>query len=455
MYFLNQDKRKIIHLSICILFSFIALLSKMDAIGFLLFGISYLFFYKTGKKTVYILIGIAAVFILFSVVSAIPGMLFSTDASTALKGKVTFTENPLALDFTIMNRCIAFTNTIFFYFTKLVPVSGFRYYYGYNYYAILSTTSFSFVGGLFILSSFIIILFFAFTKKQKTIVLSIFGVFLCSLYALNFIAPVAGIIADRYVFIANLFFCLFIASLLRFILLYLNKPTLIRHTFTIVAIIFFVISILRIPAWKNFKTLIDTDAQALSDSYEAMRIAAGAYFKEYESETNETAKQTYLDKSIYYAEKGVQVYPKNFLLYLFLGQYYFKANQPDKAIQSFKSSIKNDTSTADGFVYLGDVFYALKKPDSAIFYYKNGLHIEPKSQILINNISSIYYELNDKENCLKFNNDLLAKDSTTFAAHENLGYFYLDSKDTLQAISYFKSAVKYGLDATSLPIKIQ
>ena len=64
-------------------------------------------------------------------------------------------------------------------------------------------------------------------------------------------------------------------------------------------------------------------------------------------------------------------------------------------------------------------------------------------------------ELNDKENCLKFNNDLLAKDSTTFAAHENLGYFYLDNKDTLQAISYFKSAVKYGLDATSLPIKIQ
>ena len=220
-------------------------------------------------------------------------------------------------------------------------------------------------------------------------------------------------------------------------------------------IVFSILSFKRVNAWRNFRTLIDTDAPKLYNSYEAMRIAAGAYYKEYEAEKDDAIRKDYLEKSIFYAEKGVKVYPKNYLLFLFLGQYYFKNNQTENAIQAFTKSIKNDTSTIDAFVYLGDVYYSIKKSDSALYYYKNGLNIEPTSQILINNISSVYYEMNDKDGCLKFNHDLLTKDSTIFAAHENLGYFYLNNNDTIKAIGYFKKSIKYGLDVNSLPIKIQ
>ena len=372
-----------------------------------------------------------------------------------LSGLITFTENPLSLVFTTSNRIIAGINTIYFYFTKFIYTSSSKYYYGYNYYNILSTNTVSFFGGIIIITGFIFAFIYSILKKEKIITISIIGIISTSIYALNFIQPVAGIIADRYIFIANLFFCLLavysITKLFQCLKIQKHSYTII----TVVVIVFSILSFKRVNAWRNFRTLIDTDAPKLYNSYEAMRIAAGAYYKEYEAEKDDAIRKDYLEKSIFYAEKGVKVYPKNYLLFLFLGQYYFKNNQTENAIQAFTKSIKNDTSTIDAFVYLGDVYYSIKKSDSALYYYKNGLNIEPTSQILINNISSVYYEMNDKDGCLKFNHDLLTKDSTIFAAHENLGYFYLNNNDTIKAIDYFKKSIKYGLDVNSLPIKIQ
>ncbi|MFN8285049.1 MAG: hypothetical protein U0U67_17635 [Chitinophagales bacterium] len=453
--FLEEKSKQTFYLCLFLLSAITAVLSKMDAIGFLLFCIAYTLFYKKEKKIIYGIVSAIIIFIVLNLTSYIQTTALSQQAVIeTLKGKVTFTENPLALEFTMANRCIAFINTIYFYFIKLIPVSGFRYYYGYNYYDVLSTNTLSFFSGILLLISFIALFILALKKQDKILLVSVIGIFVLSFYALNFYLPVAGIVADRYVFMANLFFCLMITYLIQMSFVFLKRP-LHRQAFIFIVILFTVLSTLRIPAWRNFKTLIDTDAPKLYSSYEAMRIASGAYYKEYEAENDISIKKTYLEKSIFYAEKGVQVYPENYLLFLFLGQYYFKANEPKKAIQALRTSIKNDTSTIDAFVYLGDAYYSLKKTDSALFFYKNGLHIDPKSQLLINNISTVYYEMNDKDNCLKFNLDLIHKDSSTFAAHENLGYFYLNAKDTAKATEYFKNAVKFGLDANSLPISIQ
>lgn len=454
LLFLERERKKLLYAFLFIIFSIIAILSKMDALGFLVFNIAYTIFYKRDKKIMYILIAIIIAFITTILVNAIQETAFTNPVAEELKGKVSFTENPLALDFTIINRCIAFANSVYFYFTKLFPVSGFRYYYGYNYYAILAANTISFYGGILILISFTVTLIFALKKQDKILLVSIVAIFILSFYALNFYVPVAGIVADRYVFMANLFFCLFLVYSIQIIFDSLKKTEFTKYAFTTIAFVFLVMSIIRIPAWENFKTLIDTDAPKLYNSYEAMRIASCAYYQEYEKEKNNKTQQSYLQKAIFYAEKGVQVYPKNYLLYLFLGQYYYKNNEPEKAIQSLKTSIQNDTSTIDAFVYLGDAYYSLKNSDSALFYYTSGLNIDSKSQILINNISSIYYETNNKEKCLKFNMDLISKDSTTFAAYENLGYFNLSANDTIKAIEYFKKAIKFGLATNSLPIKI-
>ena len=453
VYYLKflKNNKPFYTLFIAFIFSLFAVFSKLDGFGFTIFNLFLVLFYNTNRKLINIIIVICFTVLVINI------RFFVSDYFTNnnLSGLITFTENPLSLVFTTSNRIIAGINTIYFYFTKFIYTSSSKYYYGYNYYNILSTNTVSFFGGIIIITGFIFAFIYSILKKEKIITISIIGIISTSIYALNFIQPVAGIIADRYIFIANLFFCLLavysITKLFQCLKIQKHSYTII----TVVVIVFSILSFKRVNAWRNFRTLIDTDAPKLYNSYEAMRIAAGAYYKEYEAEKDDAIRKDYLEKSIFYAEKGVKVYPKNYLLFLFLGQYYFKNNQTENAIQAFTKSIKNDTSTIDAFVYLGDVYYSIKKSDSALYYYKNGLNIEPTSQILINNISSVYYEMNDKDGCLKFNHDLLTKDSTIFAAHENLGYFYLNNNDTIKAIGYFKKSIKYGLDVNSLPIKIQ
>ncbi len=454
LYFLQKGRWHYVYLVLSISLSVIALLSKMDAIGFLLFNIGYVLFFQRDKKILYIGLGIFLLIIIPNIVTSFTDSMMNKPATEALKAQVTFTENPLGFHFTLINRIIAMINTVGYYFSKLIPVSGFHYYYGYNYLQVLSI-GFAFIAGIFLFTGFLIAFIIVLKKNNRIISISIMGIFILSLYALNFIVPVAGIIADRYIFMANLFFCLLFVYVFYLVLShFLQRPSIYYSSISGVILFFFILSYMRVPAWKDLTTLIDTDAPKLYSSYEAMRIAGAAYYKAYEKETDISIKKSYLEKSIFYTNKGIDVYPKNYLLYLFAGQYYFEAKDYHHAIEYLRTSIQNDSTTADGFIYLGDIYYSLKKSDSALYLYQRGLNINPTSPALINNISTIYYD-SDKASCLRFNQQLIQKDSTLYPAYENLGYYYLGEHDTLTAQNYFKKSVTLGLDPAAVPIRIR
>jgi tetratricopeptide (TPR) repeat protein len=177
-----------------------------------------------------------------------------------------------------------------------------------------------------------------------------------------------------------------------------------------------------------------------------MRIAAGAYFDEYKK----SEKISDLEQAIFYAEKANIVYPKNTLLHLLTGQYYFKKGDYKNAVNNFNIVIKNDPTLIEPLVFSGDVYYESKNLDSALIYYRKALIKSPKNPELINNISTVYFEKGEKEKCLQFNLDLLKEDSSLFAAYENLGYFYLEEKDTALAKSYFIQGEKHGLPPVNI-----
>ena len=447
--FLEKERLNYLFLLISVLFTFLGILSKMDAIGFVLFNLFYyIYYYKKDWKA--ILYYSLCIIITTNVVNKLSQNALFTEENSKYIGLTTFTENPLSTSNLIGFKLIAFANTIYYYFTRLAPISDFRYYYGYNYLKVLSTDTISFYCGLVILILFILLLIRFIINNNKVGVIGILGLFLTSIYALNLFIPVAGIIADRYIFIASLFFCLLLSYFLFKISNFLKKEIYLLSMILTILLFFIVTTSIRVGAWKNIYTLIKTDAPKLTNSYEAMRIASSVYMSEYEKTDKEEVKQELQQKCIYYAEKGIEVYPKNYLLHQFLGQYYFKFNKPDKSLEHLHISLKNDSSKTSYF-YLGDIHYSIKNLDSALYYYKAALKKNPSSPVLINNISTVYFEMGDKEKCLQFNYDLLKNDSSIFAAYENLGYYYLAEKDTAKAESYFKQGEKYGLP----PVKIR
>jgi hypothetical protein len=437
-----KNNQSIYTLLIAFVFSLFAVFSKLDGFGFAIFNIFLVLFFNKTRKLINIIT------VIFFSVLVINIRFFVSDyfLNNNLSGLVTFTENPLALAFTLSNRITAGINTVYFYFTKFTYTSSSKYYYGFNYYDILSTNTVSFIGGIIIITSFVFALIYSVIKKETIITISIIGIISTILYALNFLQPVAGIIADRYLFIANLFFCLLAVYSITKLFQYLKIQKYSNTIIIVIVLIFSIVSFIRVNAWRNFKTLINTDAPELSNSYEAMRIAASAYFDEYKI-TEDTSD---LNQAIFYAEKGNAVYPKNILLHLLTGQFYFKKNEYRNAIPNFIIAHQNDTSLSESLVYLADTYYASKNLDSSLFYYQKAFIHDSKNAELINNISTIYFEKGEKEKCLQYNFDLIKSDSTIFAAYENLGYYYLTEKDTAKAKSYFKQGEKYGLKPVNI-----
>lgn len=440
------DTNKILFLIISFIFCLLSIFSKLDGFGLMIFILVYIYFTQENKKIFYTIVAIILAVVTINIRFYISEIIIVNINYKQLSPVVTFTENPLALDFTFTNRIIAGINTIWYYFTKLIYISPSKYYYGYNYYEILSVKSFSFVGGIVVLFGFISAFIYSIIKKNKVITVAIIGLFTTILYALNILQPVAGIIADRYIFIGSLFFCLILVYTLFYFLQYLKIQ---KQTYSILAVIIFAFScvtFVRVNAWKNFRTIINTDAPKLYNSYEAMRIASSAYYDEYKL----TEQASDLNQAIHYAEKGNAVYPKNILLHLLTGQFYFKKNEYRNAIPNFEIAYKNDTTLNESLIYLGDTYYALKNLDSSLYYYQKAVLYDIKNPELINNISTIYFERGEKEKCLQYNYNLIKKDSTTYAAYENLGYYYLAEKDTIKAKSYFKQGEKFGLKPVNI-----
>ena len=436
-----EEKKRAYYLITAIVFSIIALLSKKDALGFWVFSFGYILFLKRDRKVFYaVIVGIVFI-IVGSIYSYVVDHTLTKNLSEPLLTQVTFTENPLATNFTFSNRLVAGFNTFYYYFTKLTYTSPAKYYYGYQYYDVLTAKSISFFSGISLFIMLFVSFVYAFIKQNRIVVLCIIGLAGTSIYALNFFLPVAGIIADRYIFIANLFFCLLIVYTLRFVFDYLKIGNYHFHITASVIVVFSIISFIRIDAWKNFRTLIDTDAPKLYNSYEAMRIAASEYYDEYKL----TEKPADLEQAIMYAEKANTIYPGNVLVYLLSGKFYFNKGDYNNAIQRFKIAAHNNDTLSEALILIGDIYYASKNSDSALIFYKKALTIAPTNSELINNISTVYYEQGNKEASLKFNYDLIAKDSTTFAAYENLGYYYLAEKDTIKAQYYFKQGERFGL----------
>lgn len=453
LQFLN--KKKALYLIPTLLFFGVALMAKLDAMGCLLF-MSALYFYKNGFEKKALTKGMLLVFSLMLVVNLFYGIkrdrvsIIDEDSKIGL---TVFTENNMYDKGGLHNKIGFAVQSHTIYFSKIIFPIYLRYYYGYAYYQL--KTFWTFKVWLLLISHLIILyLLLKYYRNHPVIILSLFGYISYLAYALNFVTAVAGIVADRYTFMALPWFLL--------ILVYITKDILERNKIekifiplnAVFTITLFIISYHRTAAWKSDLSLIERDAPFLEKSYEGMRIAANVYKEASDNATSKSIKIKYLNKAIYCAQKANKVYPDNTLMHGYEGTYHFAKGDLEKALLSFKRAYKTDSLDFHTNTFLGDTYYQMSNLKSALKYYNKAFRIDSNNYVLINNIGTIYYEMGEIEKCLDFSKSIIEKDSTNIAAWENLGYFYLVEKDTLKAINYFRKAAKLGMPLEMSPLPL-
>ncbi|MBK8672752.1 MAG: hypothetical protein IPN93_07115 [Bacteroidetes bacterium] len=353
---------------------------------------------------------------------------------------VHFTENPIVeLDLSYFEKIPYGIQTFMLYIKKLLLPIDFCYYYGYpiipftsvNYIAIISFCIFSL--GIF---------FIMYKSKEPLKLLLFFLAFIAfSAFALNIIAPLAGIIADRLIFISSFFFIAFIFFIANKYILKFKSQIYIS-----LIIVLTTISIYRTSAWKDIFTLLERDFERAKGSYEAMRIAANNYKEFADTTSNLDLKKTYLEKAILMSELGHNTMPEENKLLQYKAVCEFAAGKNEAAKKSILSSFRNDSTDGISYKFLGDIFYLENNKTEAIKNYQKALIYDTKNQIIINSISTIYLEDNKIKEANSFNDSLLKINPKNFAALENNGYTYLYLRDTINAEINFKKAFKNGLN---------
>ncbi|HUM50851.1 MAG TPA: hypothetical protein PK431_03510, partial [Chitinophagales bacterium] len=205
------DTKKIVRIFLFILFITLAFLSKLDAYIFIIAPLLVLFFFREINRKK-LLINCAITFGLFMLAFLILGIFKTLPNKDEYIFSMGFDENPLIANFTFINKIAVSLTSLFYYFKFLVIPTGYYFFFGYN--QIPLTGLFTIIN----LSSFIILLILGFlsykTYKTNRIYTFSFLFFLMSIaYALNFYAVVAGIVMDKYNFIASLGFCIALSTI--------------------------------------------------------------------------------------------------------------------------------------------------------------------------------------------------------------------------------------------------
>ncbi|MCB9075278.1 MAG: hypothetical protein H6552_07060 [Chitinophagales bacterium] len=430
------------------LFFILGTFAKIDILGIILFIVGFNFI-KFNKRDWVWGIGIFAFYVItYSVlrVSLVDYFLPIDILDDSKLAITTFTENPVADLTGFLISIYTYLQVIFIYIGKILMPIKLCYYYGYNYYQLDTAFSLKLFFLFLIFVSIIIgVLFLA--KKNRFILISGIGFLSFIFFATGFITAVAGIVADRYVFMALPWFIMLFVFVLTHFLPIQNIYT--KGIFVCIVVLLTTASFIRAKAWENLSTLIETDVPKLHNSYEGMRIATNIYIDNFKA-TNDTS---YLNKGIQCALNANHVYEENVLINTQLGQLLFLKNDFTNAEKYFKKAYSVDSTNVSLLEFLGDLYYSKKDYINSENYYYRAYQFatDRHKQALINNISTIYYEQGLKEKSLNYNFDLIRKDSLNFAAYENLGYYYLMESDTNKAKVYFNLAVKFGMPTEGIP----
>lgn len=394
------DDKKLYRITTFFVFITCGFLSKLDSYIFIVTPVLILFlFRKVNKQKIIISLGITL--FLFFLAFMVLGALKSIPNKDEYIFSMGFDENPIVGHDTFLNRLSLSLTSLFYYIKFLVVPTGYFFFFGYN--KILLTGLFSFINIVTLI--LLVTLFYLSIKafsKNKLYLFSLLFFLLSIAYALNLYTPIAGMIMDKYNFIASLGFCLGLSAFA--IDINSNESTKSVKNSILIALFITLISftVYRTRDWRNSFTLIEKDMPSLKQSANANRMAAGAYINlALSEELKPNNNRVYTDSLIItgerYAIQGLKIYDKVPDLWELRGLSSFYRKDYKQALQFFLKSRQVDSTYLSSINYVGYTYWALGNTDSACYYFKYVIDREPVFNYAANNMLNMFSRTNRKQ----------------------------------------------------------
>ena len=473
------DVNKTKHLIFGMISFLLALLSKESAITQLaIFPLILYFFTNIKLKKLGVFTSIA-----FLVVLSV--FLFRWFILPETERGLKMWENPLVDNDSIMLHLGTASYIIGHYIKLLFIPFPLAYYYGYNMIPLVGFTN-----PLVILSTTIILgmLVYAIMKlKTKSIVsFAILYFFVNMAMYSNIVAPVPGIVADRFLFFATLSFAIIIVWIL-FKLFKVPLTGLVRNNKQLIWVSLLVILIVapfgyfvrkRNKQWRTQYSLYEADMPKLSNSVKANSLYAGEIMKSVNQELSKPVNPyKFIMRLINNAEKhfnkAVELDSTHYTSWNNLGIIYSKIHgnqalirmrsyinekKPDKveeerinaeeffssAIGYYKKAIEYNPKYGSAYFNLGNTFEMQMQYDSSIVYFRKAADVDGGELVSMSRLANAYFMNHQTYKAIEKNKEIILAYPNSDMPYINLGNYAFKAKDTINGLMYFKKAIAVG-----------
>ena len=369
----TDNKNSVAHLILGTFFFMMALFSKESAIAFtVIIPLSYYMLYKNDLKSAFIQLGslFAAVFIFFMMRSA----AFENSVGVPHTMQIPLLDNVLA-GATSFAQTSATKMEILFYNLRFVfipwPLS---WDYSYNQIPLVNWTNI--LPWLGLLSYGLLFLFSILQfKKNPIISFSILYFFISTSPTNNLFFLNGSTFAERFLFTPSLAFAIVIVYMVS---KYLKintkefsgeKKKLATTIFFTFLILFTGLSIARCPDWQSNFTLFEAGSKSVPNSSRANAAIGSEYMNKSEKESDPDLKKEYIDKSIKFYKKSIEVFPMNSDASYKLGLIYYMNGDTTQAIKYYKQSLEATPKQIYALNNLGTIYVSRNNVDSAYYYF--------------------------------------------------------------------------------------
>lgn len=378
-----------------------------------------------------------------------------------------FIENPLQFDPTLTQRIGTSLMVLLFYLKMLVFPHPLLFYYGFNMIPVtglgnpLVWLSFVIHAGLFAYAIYTI-------RKKSLISFAILYYLITIAIFSNLLAPPTGIVAERFLYVSSLGFCLALAygifKIFKVETSVNNIPSGILTRILLVALV------ITIPAtaktidrnsdWKTEMTLYEADMPYLEKSAKANFIYAtnlrSSVVDRLKSGVprNEIAPDAYT--CIKHFKRATAVYQQYPDAWNNLGEtFLLLLNESDSSIRYFEKAVETKPDFHAAYYNLGYTYQVTDQYEKSIENYEKALKLDQWEVRTMSNLAQMYEKTDQLDKAIKLNEDIIKMDPTLDVPYLNLAAFALNRGDNAEAIGYFEKALEVNPNNYDLSMRLR
>jgi Tfp pilus assembly protein PilF len=347
------------------------------------------------------------------------------------------------------------------YLKLLVFPHPLLFYYGYNTIPVVG------FGNIWVILSIIIhagLLVFAVMKLREKHILSFaifFYLIVISMYA-NIVKPPAGIIAERFLYIASIGFSIAVVYFLfKLLKVSTDKPDTgkpiwkVALALIVILIPFTAKTVDRNKDWKSQLSLFSNDIKYLENSAKANFIYATTLKTELIEQLNSNGNrdniQSQADKIIGLLEQTVKVYPGYFEAWSSLGEMYtMMKNDNEKAMQYFSRAVKEKPTYAAGWYNLGYIYFQKEDYGNALDNFRKAASIDTTDLKTLSNLATCYNKTGQIDSAVITNERIIKNKPKILMPYVSNASFYLARQDSVNAVIWLEKAAVIKPDNTKV-----